>query len=265
MRRIILMLVFSFPFIIFGLTGCETFDTGPGPDVIQGPKRPAKARKDAETVYEKKRVSAPDEDAPIGPTPKSASQTVQDENIEGKTPATNPDGSIRSTYKMTFTGSVTGLNAINRTIAVKTSDKYLSFDLIDPVLRGYNTVSDIKIGDIITLGYIPAGIAIAKGEAFPEDLRRQTAADQILPSRPKAKNSRKDGATRTGNRSAPVRVKYKVNRLSFAEIDNNKDGKISPVELGCVLPSVTMDIFKKYDRNGDGCLDENEYKAVKKK
>jgi hypothetical protein len=120
-------------------------------------------------------------------------------------------------------------------------------------------VSDIKVGDRVSLGYIPNGIAIAKGESFPEELKPQTVADDIS-SKARVKKP-KQTAT---NRSAPVRVKYKVNRLSFADVDNNKDGKISPVELGCVLPSVTMEDFKKYDRNSDGCLDANEYKSVRK-
>ncbi len=52
--------------------------------------------------------------------------------------------------------------------------------------------------------------------------------------------------------------------MSFADVDNNKDGKISPVELGAVLPSVTIEDFKRYDRNGDGFLDASEYKTVRK-
>jgi Ca2+-binding EF-hand superfamily protein len=52
--------------------------------------------------------------------------------------------------------------------------------------------------------------------------------------------------------------------MSFAEIDNNKDGKISPVELSTVMPSVSMESFKQYDRNGDGFLDMNEYRSVRK-
>lgn len=274
MRRIIFLLAFSLPFLIFGITGCETFDSGYGPTVIQGPKQPVQATKEPEPTYEKKRISAPDEDAPIGPTPKSASQTVQDENIDGKpavktaanVPVVNPDGSIRATYKMTFTGNVTTIDPIKRTISIKTKDQYLSFDLIDPVLRGYNTVSDIKISDVVSLAYVPKGTAIAKGETFPEDLMGETVPDQIVPARSRMKTSRNSSSSRSSsNHAAPVRVKYKVNRLTFGEIDNNKDGKISPVELGTVLPSVTMEEFKKYDRNGDGGLDEKEYKAVKKR
>ncbi len=247
-------------FCLFVITGCESLNLGEGPTVIMGPKPPAKA-KPQEAVVGRQRLTAPDEEAPLGPTPPSATQTVEAENLGGAPASgqkTSPAG-VKTAPEMIFTGKVTRLDTTSREIALRTSDKHLAFDLINPVLRGYQNVSDIKIGDTVSLGYIPNGIAIVKGETFPEDLKPQTAADNLSPN---AKGKKpKQAAT---SRSAPVRVKYKVNRLSFADVDNNKDGKISPVELGAVLPSITMDAFKRYDRNGDGFLDANEYKAVRK-
>jgi hypothetical protein len=242
------------------ITGCETLDLGPGPTVIMGPNQPAK-QKQQDVAYKKERLTAPDEDAPLSPTPPSARQTVLAENLDG-----SPSGQrtaltgVRTRPEMIFTGKVTRLDMTSRTIAVQSSDKHLAFDLVNPTLRGYESVNDIKIGDIVSLGYISNAIAIAKGETFPEDLKPQTVADDL--STPKV-NGRRSKQT-ANNRGAPVRVKYKINRMSFAEVDNNKDGKISPVELGTVLPSVTMEKFKQYDRNGDGFLDANEYKAVRK-
>jgi hypothetical protein len=162
---------------------------------------------------------------------------------------------------MIFTGKVTRIDTGTREIGLQTSDKRLAFDLANPQLRGYQNLADIKIGDTVSLGYIPGGIAIVKGETFPEDLKAKTAADGLSPAPRAKRNKSKKGA---GNHGAPVRVKYKVNRMSFAEVDNNKDGKISPVELGTVMPSVSMESFKQYDRNGDGSLDINEYRTVRK-
>lgn len=238
---------------LLAITGCESLNLGPGPTVIMGPKPPAKEKPQA-AVVGKQRITAPDEEAPLAPTPPSATQTVRDENLAGSPVS----GKKTSGSLMIFTGKVTRLNP--GTIAVQTSDKHLAFDLVNPVLRGYANAGDIKVGDIVSLGYISSGIAIVKGETFPEDLKPQTAADDL--STPKT-NNRKYKQT-ANNRSAPVRVKYKVNRMSFAEIDNNKDGKISPVELGAVMPSVTMETFKRYDRDSNGFLDTNEYRAVKK-
>jgi hypothetical protein len=238
---------------LLAITGCESLNLGPGPTVIMGPTPPPKA-KPGEAAVGKQRVTAPDEEAPLAPTPPSATQTVKDENLAGPTVS----GKKTSASLMIFTGKVTRLDP--GTIAVLTSDKHFSFDLVNPVLRGYANASDIKVGDIVSLGYISGGIAIAKGETFPEDLKPQTAADDL--SAPKTNN--KKYKQTANSRGTPVRVKYKVNRMSFAEVDNNKDGKISPVELGAVMPSITMETFKKYDRDGDGFLDANEYKAVKK-
>ncbi len=252
MHRRFLSAVLFLGICLFAITGCETLDLGPGPTVIMGPKPPPRQKQEAS--YQKQPLTAPDEEAALGPTPPSAAQTVRDENLAGS-PAS---GKKTSSPLMIFTGKVTKIDA--GTIAVRTSDKHLAFDLINPLLRGYAGTGDIKIGDIVSLGYISSGIAIAKGETFPEDLKPQTMADDLSP--PKT-NNRKSRQT-ANNHGRPVRVKYKVNRLSFPDVDNNKDGKISPVELGTVLPSVTMEDFKKYDRNGDGYLDANEYKAVKK-
>ncbi len=239
------------------VTGCSMYDLGPDPFVIQGQKRPSPP-KEPEVVYQKRRVTAPDEPDSLGPTPLSAMQTVRDENL-----AAQPSGSkSKDPSHMIFTGTITRLDTETRIVALKTaSGKAFAFDLVNPVLRGYDKLSDIKIDDTVCLGYINDGIAIVKGETFPADLRPQTAADELVRMPP---TSTKRSKNNRSNHAAPVRVKYKVNRLSFADVDNNKDGKISPVELGTVLPSLTMENFKKYDRNGDGYLDPNEYKAVRK-
>ena len=85
MRTKFLLTVFSLSIFLFVITGCETFDLGPGPTVLQGPKPAPKAK--PEVVYEKQRLTAPDEEASLGPTPPSATQTVLDESLDGNPPA----------------------------------------------------------------------------------------------------------------------------------------------------------------------------------
>lgn len=257
MRVRFLLAVFCLNICLFLITGCQTPNLGPGPTVLQGPKPPSKAK--PEVPDKPQRLTAPDEEATLGPTPLSAAQTVNSENLGSSVSQRTPIAGVKTTAQMIFTGTVTRIDTALREIAIKSSDKYLAFDLITPVLRGYDDIKDIKVGDTVSLGYVPNGLAIVRGNTFPDDLRPQTAADNLSPP----KTGKKIRQT-ANNRGAPVRVKYKVNRLSFADIDNNKDGKISPVELGAVLPSVTIDDFKRYDRNGDGGLDTNEYKAVRK-
>ena len=45
----------------------------------------------------------------------------------------------------------------------------------------------------------------------------------------------------------------------FKDIDNNKDGKITPIELCVMVPDLTLQKFKEYDKNNDGCLNEREF------
>ncbi|MDD3845011.1 MAG: EF-hand domain-containing protein [Syntrophorhabdaceae bacterium] len=214
------------------------------------------------------RVTAPDEEAKLGPTPRSAARTVKDESIDGSPVVRMASGSmtrVKTASRSTFTGSVTAVDYVGKTISVKSTGKNLTFDLTNPVVRGYANIGEIQIGDTITLGYIKNGIGIVKGENFHPDLQNQTAPDELASSR-KGKRSKRATANQSSKKGAtPVRVKYKVNRLAFNDVDNNKDGKVSPVELGTVLPSLTMEDFKKYDRNGDGGLNEAEYGSVKKR
>ena len=215
------------------------------------------------------RVTAPDEEAKLGPTPKSATQTVRDESLDGSPAVKGESGSmvrVKTASHITFTGTVTAIDTVGKTISVKTAGKNMTFDLKNPVVRGYPDPGAIKMGDTITLGYIRNGIGIVKGENFHEDLKEQTAADELVPLKSKNKRSKGETAAKQrSNRAAPTRVKYKVNTMAFKDVDNNKDGKISPVELCTVVPSLTMIDFKTYDRNGDGCLDETEYRSVRKR
>ena len=254
----VLLLIFCLLFI----TGCESLDLGPGSTVITGPTPPPAQKVQENMSYEKPRLTAPDEEAPLGATPPSALQTVRAENLDGSPVSSQGTSQAGAkTTLMIFTGKVTRIDTGTREICLQTSDKHLAFDLVNPHFRGYQNVGDIKVGDTVSLGYIPGGIAIVKGETFPEDLKSQTVADNLSPA-PRAKTNKSKKNTR--NHGAPVRVKYKVNRMSFTEVDNNKDGKISPIELGTVMPSVTIESFKRYDRNGDGCLDANEYRSVRR-
>ena len=57
----------------------------------------------------------------------------------------------------------------------------------------------------------------------------------------------------------------KTDGKSFAEVDNNKDCKISPIELCVLVPDLTMEQFRQYDKNHDGHLDKAEFGQIKLK
>jgi CxxC motif-containing protein len=244
--------------------GNKEYPTTELPDLTKKPKQQEAA------VEPNQRVTAPDEEAKLGPTPKSAAQTVRDETIDGRgapvgSGTTASQLKVRTGSRTTFTGVVTAVDYVGKTISVKSAGKNLTFDLANPIVRGYKHTGEIQIGDVITVAYIKNGVGIVKGENFHQDLLDQTAPDELASSQ-KSKRSKKTAAKQSSNNhAAPVRVKYKVNTLFFSDVDNNKDGKISPVELGRVLPSLTMQDFKKYDRNGDGGLSESEYRDVRKR
>ncbi len=240
-------------FVLFAVASCSSMGTN-GPD-----------------GYIKQQTAAkPKTSTPEDTSPKSSRETVTTETIgviggPGQGEVTG-DSLVRIKTKsnVIFTGVVTGIDTAQKTISVKSTGKNMTFDLANPVLRGYPNVSAIKTGDTITLGYIRNGIGIVKGENFHEDLKEQTAPDEAVPLKSKSKRSKSERAKQS-NRTTPVKVKYRVNSMNFKDVDNNKDGRISPVELGAVIPGLTLEDFKKYDKNGDGSLDETEYRSVRKR
>ncbi len=48
----------------------------------------------------------------------------------------------------------------------------------------------------------------------------------------------------------------------FKDVDVNKDGKVDAPELTITIIHVTPDKFRKYDKNGDGVLDQGELAAA---
>ena len=138
------------------------------------------------------------------------------------------------------------MDSSTKTISIKHRGKVVTFDATNPQLRGFRSLDDIRVGRYAAVSYTPQGIRISKataGQAGPEEVRERPVS------------AKKDHRNR-------VRVKEKG--ASFADVDENKDGKITPVELSTVVKDVTMEQFKAYDTNGDGCLSESEYRAVKR-
>ncbi len=63
-------------------------------------------------------------------------------------------------------------------------------------------------------------------------------------------------------KGVPVRVKEKVKGTEFKDVDENEDGKISPVELSVIIKNLTIKQFKEYDKNNDGYLDKSEFDTI---
>ena len=126
------------------------------------------------------------------------------------------------------------------------------------ILMGYGSIREIKKGDDVSVGYTQFGLQIRKG-IFAVTHRETSPRQEAAPQKAVAKVE-----TIKPQRGTPIRMKDNKNPTSFKDIDNNKDGKITPIELCVMVPDLTLQKFKEYDKNNDGCLNEREFSTVKR-
>ena len=162
---------------------------------------------------------------------------------------------VRNMKKVDFSGLVTQIDVTARTITLRSGGKSISFDMADPFLLGYGSIDEIKRGDSISVGYAKGGLVIRKG-SFPVTQRRTAYTASAPTTSTPAHKTKKKG---------PLRLTRKADTNCFADIDNDKNGRISPVELSVAQPELTIEKFKEYDINGDGTLNEAEFRAMKKR
>lgn len=110
-----------------------------------------------------------------------------------------------------------------------------------PVLSGYRTFSDIRVGDSVAVSYLPAGIRVVRLVGKP-------GADVDVPP-----------ATRQRRTGRLLRRDAHGSGGAFSDVDANKDGKITPVELSVLIPDITLDRFRRHDANNDGYLNRAEF------
>jgi hypothetical protein len=154
-----------------------------------------------------------------------------------------PVGLRRAPAKPDFIGRVIRINLASETLSLKNSEATVTFDASAPVLSGYRGFSDIRVGDSVAVSYVPDGIRLAR---LPD--RPGAAADV---ERPPASRLKKIGGL--------LRRDPRARGTDFDDVDANKDGKITPVELSAVIPDITLDWFRRHDANHDGYLDRAEF------
>jgi hypothetical protein len=155
--------------------------------------------------------------------------------------------------KADFVGVVAQVDPSGKTVAVKSRGTVVTFDAANPLLKGYRSLEQIKKGDRIAVSYTAAGVRIARAGGT-EGAQPQESA----------KSSQEAVKTAKTKRVGFVRIRERTKSTEFSDVDNNGDGKISPVELCTVVPDLTVEKFKTYDRNGDGSLSNSEYSLLKK-
>jgi hypothetical protein len=109
-------------------------------------------------------------------------------------------------------------------------------------LSGYRVFSEIRVGDSVAVSYMPQGIRVTR------------LSDRPVPD---AASSWTSGRWTGKLKRAPRR-----SGLDFDDVDANKDGKITPVELSVLIPDITLERFRRYDVNKKGYLNRAEFEAA---
>jgi hypothetical protein len=191
---------------------------------------------------------------------------------------------VKTRSAVDVTGAVVRIDRTAKSITLQGKGKTITFDMINPSLIGYESLDEVKKGDTVTVSYINEGLQIRKGlppppprpktarvntaplresgqkKAEPKTMQHKSVETKAVSPKTEAKKPRKTAAIKT----TPVRLRDKPRSSEFRDVDNNKDGKISPVELTVIFPDLTLQQFREYDKNGDGFLDEPEFRAAKR-
>ena len=147
-----------------------------------------------------------------------------------------------------FVGVVTGIGADAKVISVRGGGKTVSFDASNPVLKGFRKLEDVKRGTTVSIAYTAQGVRIMRASLAGGGSTGPAVKEPVA----------KAAAKKTGLRGARVHVKG----TGFRDVDENKDGKVTAVELSVIYKDLTMMQFKEYDKNGDGALSESEFRAA---
>mgnify|MGYP000876731853 CR=1 FL=1 len=184
-------------------------------------------------VFAQAKPAAPEKPAPAkaapapekaAPAPEKAAPAPEKAEPKADKPADKPKPKPKPAG---FYGEVTNVDAAAKTLTVKTKKDTVTFDLAKATFKGYKDISEIKVGDKVAAKYSKDGIDIKK----------------IAAAKPAKEKKEKPAAKKKG----------------FKDIDANKDGKITIEELTVVFVNVTPEMFKQFDKSGDGALDEKEF------
>jgi hypothetical protein len=147
--------------------------------------------------------------------------------------------------KPNFVGEVMSVDLQSHIMKVRSGGTVVNFDISHAVLKGFDSLFSIKKGQAVGIRYLPDAIHIEKMSGLPAPAATATKAQPD--KKPKfARRQKSDG-------------------LNFSDVDNNKDGSISPIELCVIIPGLTMEQYKQYDTNRDGRLSKGEFDQIRPK
>jgi hypothetical protein len=163
-------------------------------------------------------------------------------HAKSKGPSTRPPEPGR---KPATVGQVISVDPFSNLMTLRTGNSTITVDISSPILKGYASVTEIRRGQVVAVRYTANAIHIEKTTGTTASIEKSA------PVSPRT----------TKKEKLPRRAK--TDGQNFEDVDNNKDGWISPVELCVLIPDMTMEQFRKYDKNGDGRLDRVEYGQIK--
>ena len=143
-------------------------------------------------------------------------------------------------------GQVTSVNPFSNLMTLRSGNSSITVDISSPILKGFSSVTDIKKGQMVAVRYTANAIHIEKATGMSASIEKST------PVSPKT------------TKKAALPRRARTDGQSFEDVDNNKDGWISPVELCVIIPDMTMEQFRTHDKNKDGRLDRVEYGQIPK-
>ncbi len=146
-------------------------------------------------------------------------------------------------------GQVIKVNVDSNTVILRIGGRPINLDVSNASFKGYGNINDIKTGDWLKIVYTPLGARVLKSSKKQSEVKQTEVIEEKV----------------TRKKKQRLQAKFerpKTQGYSFRDIDNNKDGKITPVELSVIMPNITMEKFKEYDKNGDGYLDASEYLVI---
>lgn len=188
----------------------------------------------------------------------SLERREQDSNKSNKNETQQFVIRVKTKQKVDFSGTVNSVDPSSASLSIRNQGKTISFDMSRVILMGYESIGEIKKGDKISVGYTAYGLQIRKGifaTTHQDTAPRRQATSQKVTIRVDTAKQKK---------GAPIRMVDNRYPKSFNTIDNNKDGKVTPIELCVLVPDLTLQRFKEYDKNGDGCLNESEFNTAKR-
>jgi hypothetical protein len=158
-----------------------------------------------------------------------------------------------------YDGKVVRIDFASRVLSVRGGGGVVSFDVSNPTLSGFKSIADIRSGDMVGLSYTESGIRIVRLSGKGAAIAQEKSSSKREPSDGSVSGAQPAQGGKQSRISKKLPRRQTKTGSDFDDVDANKDGKVSPVELSVIIPDITMDRFRQYNKSGRGYLDRTEF------